>query len=46
MWKALKEEGPSVNDNSPLSLDKLMKSNYKKPSPNIKTATLKKKRWV
>lgn len=32
-YEALHVEGPSVDDNDPLSLDKLMKPNYKKPFP-------------
>lgn len=45
-YKALDVEGPSVGDNNPLSLDKLMKPNHKKPSPNIKATPLKNKRWI
>lgn len=39
-------EGLSVDGNSPLSLDKLTKSNQEKPSLNIKITPLKKKRQV
>ena len=35
-----------MGDDSPLSLDKLTKPNHKKPSLNIKTISLKNKRWV
>ena len=38
--------GPSVADNNPLSLDKLMKPNHKKPFHKIKTTPLKDKRWI
>ena len=33
-------------DNNPLSLDKLMKPNHKKPFPKIETTPLKNKRWI
>ena len=38
--------GPSVADNNPLSLDKRMKPNHKKPFPKIETTPLKNKRWI
>ena len=43
-YEALNVEGPSVGDSSPLSLDKLTQPNHEKPSLNIKTTSLKKKR--
>lgn len=44
--KGLDVEGSSVGDNSPHRPDKLTKPNQEKPSPNIKTTSLKKKKWV
>lgn len=42
-YEVLGEEGLSEGGNSLLSLDMLTKPNYKKPFPNTKTTSLKKK---